>query len=58
MRVALEELVVDGVDTNATFLFLLTYHKDYLKGDFHTKFLESETEKILNWKKESEAHGR
>ncbi len=53
MRVALEEMMAEGIQTNVEFLFLLSYHPNFLKGQYDTSFLEKNTEALLEWKKES-----
>lgn len=49
MRRALEELVIDGVKTNAQFMHILTYHLDFIKGDYDTSFWEKNHEAIDGW---------
>lgn len=53
MRVALEEMTVEGVTTNINFLYLLMFHHDYMLGNFDTSFLGTHTERILKWDRES-----
>ena len=38
MRRALEELVIEGVKTNAEFMHLLTYHPQFIRGNYDTSF--------------------
>ena len=45
MKRALEELVIDGVDTNRDFLFEIIRNPDFIRGKFDTSFIEKE---ILN----------
>ena len=33
LRRALEELIIEGVKTNREFMHLLTYHKDFIRGN-------------------------
>ena len=49
MRRALEELVIDGIDTGAELAHLILYHPDYLKGNYNTSFIEQNLDEILNW---------
>ena len=42
MKRALEELVIDGVDTNRDFLFEIIRHPDFIRGKFDTSFIEKE----------------
>ena len=42
MKRALEELVIDGVDTNRDFLFEIIRHPDFIRGNFDTSFIEKE----------------
>jgi acetyl-CoA carboxylase biotin carboxylase subunit len=53
MRGALEELIIDGIETNADFLYLVMYHPDYLRGQFDTSFLEKNTEALLDFEQGS-----
>ena len=49
LRRALEELIIDGVPTNAEFMYLLTYHKEFIKGNYNTSFWERNSETIKEW---------
>ncbi len=40
MKRALEELVVDGVETNRDFLFDIIRNPDFIRGNFDTSFIE------------------
>ena len=40
MKRALEELVIDGVQTNRDFLFDIITHPDFIRGNFDTSFIE------------------
>ena len=51
----MEELVVEGVQTDAAFLHLLTYHREFLKGGADTGFWERNHEEIERWMKEGAA---
>ena len=42
MKRALEELVIDGIETNADFLFKIIKSPNYIRGDFDTSFIEKE----------------
>ena len=53
MRVALEELTIDGVPTNIDFLYLIMHDRDYIRGDVDTSYLKEHTDRILSWDKES-----
>lgn len=39
MKRALEELVIEGVDTNADFIFSIIKTPDFIRGDFDTSFI-------------------
>lgn len=41
MKRALSELVIDGVDTNADFLYNLLEHEEILSGRYNTGIIES-----------------
>lgn len=45
MKRCLEELVVEGIDTNIDFLFRIIKNPDFIRGNFDTSFIEKE---ILN----------
>lgn len=49
LRRALEELVIEGVETNYEFMHLLTYQKSFMKGNYHTGFYEENRETIQKW---------
>ena len=42
MKRALEELVIDGVDTNRDFLFDIIKNFNFIRGNFDTSFVEKE----------------
>ena len=52
MRRALEELAIEGVKTNAEFMHLLTYHKDFMRGNYNTSFWDKNSETIMKWYEE------
>jgi acetyl-CoA carboxylase biotin carboxylase subunit len=58
MRVALEELTIQGVDTNVDFLYLIMFNSDYMVGNVDTGFLEKDTEAIIRWGEESRKQSR
>jgi len=41
MKRALEELVIDGVETNRDFLFEIIRNPDFIRGNFDTSFIEN-----------------
>ncbi len=49
LRRALEELFLEGVDTNTDLMYLLTYHPDFLKGNYDTSFWEKNHETLEAW---------
>ena len=42
MKRALEELVIDGVDTNRDFLFDIITNPNFIRGTFDTSFIKKE----------------
>ena len=52
LRRCLEELVIDGIETNAEFMHLLTYQTDFIKGQYHTGFWEKNHREIESWLEE------
>jgi acetyl-CoA carboxylase biotin carboxylase subunit len=49
MRATLEELVVEGISTNQTFLYMIMHDKDYTKGVFDTSFVEKKLDSLLEY---------
>lgn len=45
MKRALEEIVIEGVDTNIDFLFKIIKNPNFIRGNFDTSFIQNE---ILN----------
>jgi acetyl-CoA carboxylase biotin carboxylase subunit len=45
MKRALEEVVIEGVDTNIDFLFKIIKNPNFIRGNFNTAFIDKE---ILN----------
>ena len=54
MRMALEETVIEGVDTNIDFLLLIMFNPDYMLGNINTSFIENHTQSLLDWNKASQ----
>ena len=50
MQASLEELVIEGIDTNQSFLYLMTHHPKYIKGQFNTSFVENNLDILLEYK--------
>ena len=48
MKRALEELVIDGVETNRDFLFDIIRNPNFIRGNFDTSFIEKEMQKEKN----------
>ncbi|BAK46328.1 MAG: acetyl-CoA carboxylase biotin carboxylase subunit [Lachnospiraceae bacterium] len=53
MRMALEETIIEGVDTNIEFLLLIMFNLDYMMGNVDTSFIERNTGGLLAWNRES-----
>ncbi len=53
MRMALEETVIEGVQTNIDFLLLIMFNPDYMLGNINTSFIENHTQSLLDWNKAS-----
>ena len=47
MRRALEETVIDGIETNIQLSNLILYHKDFLSGQYNTGFMEENMERFI-----------
>ncbi len=57
MRRCLEELIVDGIKTNSDFMYLLSFHKEFIKGNYNTSFWEKNNETIKGWMEEGKRNG-
>lgn len=42
MKRALEELVIDGIDTNRDFVFEIIKNPDFIRGNYDTSFIEKQ----------------
>ena len=49
MRRALEELMIQGMVTTAELCHLILYQPDFVKGQYHTGFLEENLETLMAW---------
>lgn len=47
MRRALEELVIEGYDTNAPLSHLILFEPDFIRGHYDTDFIPRHLEKLL-----------
>jgi len=47
MSRALEEMIVQGVDTNIELHYMILQNEVFLKGDFDTSFIEKNLEKLV-----------
>ncbi|MBQ9989671.1 MAG: acetyl-CoA carboxylase biotin carboxylase subunit [Lachnospiraceae bacterium] len=52
MRRALEELMIEGVETNTEFMHLVTFHPEFIRGKYDTSFWEKHSETIFRWNEE------
>ena len=46
MRRALEELIIDGINTNSELMYMITYQPDFIAGQYNTGLYEKNKEKI------------
>ena len=46
MRIALEELIIEGIDTNIEFHYLLRHHKNFIDGRYTTGFAATFIEEL------------
>lgn len=53
MRRALEELVIDGIDTCAELAHLILHHPDFMKGNYNTAFIEENLDQLLSWQQQA-----
>lgn len=49
MRCALEELMIEGIETTRDFQYLVLYHPAFIKGKYNTAFIEEHAEEIMEW---------
>ena len=49
MRRALEELTIDGVQTNAELMHQILYHPVFVRGNYTTAFLDEHLDTLLEW---------
>ncbi|MGO5114361.1 acetyl-CoA carboxylase biotin carboxylase subunit [Candidatus Avoscillospira sp. LCP25S3_F1] len=49
MRRCLEELTIDGVQTNAELMHQILYHPVFVRGNYTTAFLEEHLQTMLEW---------
>lgn len=49
MRRCLEELIVEGVDTNVGLLYVLLFENDMIKGTYDTNYVETNMEQLLDY---------
>lgn len=49
MRRCLEELIIDGVDTNVGLLYVLLFENDVIRGDYNTGYVEDNMKQLLNY---------
>ena len=49
VRRALEELMIQGMVTTAELCHLILYQPDFVKGQYHTGFLEENLETLMAW---------
>ena len=49
MRRSLEELIIEGPATNTDLLHQILHHPDFIRGGYHTGFLEEHLDTLLAW---------
>ena len=47
MRRALEEFIVEGVDTNTELQYLILHHEEFVRGQFTTSFVERHLSELM-----------
>ena len=47
MRRALEEFIVEGVDTNTELQYLILHHEEFVRGQFTTSFVEQHLSELM-----------
>jgi acetyl-CoA carboxylase, biotin carboxylase subunit len=48
MRRVLEELVIDGIETNQELQYFILHHSDYIKGNFNTGFIDKNLDELVS----------
>lgn len=54
MRRALEELIIEGVETNADLMHLVTYHPNFIRGKYDIGFWEKNHKELEDWMREGD----
>lgn len=54
MRRALQETIIEGIDTNIEFQHLLMYRGEFVRGNYNTGFLEEQNESVSEKARESD----
>lgn len=49
LRRVLEEIVIDGIKTNYDLMYLLSYHPEFLRGNYTTGFWEAHHKQLEDW---------
>ena len=49
IRRALEELIIDGIKTNISFMNLILYDTDFARGRYDTGFIEKKLSRFVDW---------
>ncbi|MEG0754270.1 MAG: acetyl-CoA carboxylase biotin carboxylase subunit, partial [Angelakisella sp.] len=47
MRRALEEIIIEGIETNIELQHLILFHPEFIRGDYNTGFIEKNLDEIL-----------
>ena len=47
MRRALEEFIVEGVDTNTELQYLILHHEEFVRGQFTTSFVDRHLSELM-----------
>ncbi|NLZ55085.1 MAG: acetyl-CoA carboxylase biotin carboxylase subunit [Clostridiaceae bacterium] len=56
MRRCLEELIIEGIDTNVMLLYVLLYEKDFIRGTYNTEYVEAHLPRLLEYISNPEAY--
>ncbi len=49
MRSALQEMIIEGIDTNTDMMHLILHHPTFVRGNFDTSFWETNKEDLMKW---------
>ncbi len=49
LRRCLEETIIEGIESNVGLLYVLLFEPEFIRGTYHTEFVEAELERLLSF---------